>query len=41
MNIVLSVAFPVFAVIAAGLFAGRMNLMSASDSDAPGCSPGA
>ncbi|NOX95979.1 MAG: hypothetical protein GXP04_13050 [Alphaproteobacteria bacterium] len=34
MNVVFSVAFPVFAIIAAGLMAGRMGWMSASDSAA-------
>jgi malonate transporter and related proteins len=34
MNAVFSIALPVFAIIAAGLIAGRMKLMSASDSDA-------
>lgn len=33
MSQVFTVALPVFAVIAAGLFAGRMKLMSLSDSD--------
>ena len=34
MSTVLAVAFPVFAVIAAGLLAGRFRLMSAEDSNA-------
>ena len=34
MNAVLSVALPVFAIIAVGLVAGRFKLMSASDSQA-------
>lgn len=34
MNAVITVAFPVFAIIAVGLFAGRAKLMSAGDSQA-------
>jgi len=34
MNVVISVAFPVFAIIGVGLVAGRMGWMSASDSAA-------